>query len=132
MKVATNTNFNELLQDSKLVLVDFWATWCGPCQAEIPHMAKVAGKYASSKDILCISISLDEDKDAWKKQITEEKPAWPQYILTDTGHAAVSGKYKINAIPRFIIVDKQGRLVALNAERPSSSGVYAQIESAVK
>ncbi len=112
--------------------IDFWATWCGPCRAETPHMAKMAEKFAGVKGIKCISISLDEDKSEWEKLLAEEKPAWPHYILTEQGQKDVSEKYKINAIPRFVILDKDGKIVALNAKRPSDGGAAEQIQSAVK
>ena len=116
----------------QVLYIDFWATWCGPCQGEIPHMAKLAEKYAGNKKIRFVSISLDEDKEAWKKQIDEEKPAWAQYVLTEKGQEDVAQRYKISAIPRFILLDKDGKILALNAERPSSAGVTELIENAIK
>jgi len=116
----------------KALYIDFWATWCGPCQGEIPYMAKLAEKYKNDKDVLCVSISLDEDKDAWKAQISEEKPIWPQYVLTKKGQDDVANVYKINSIPRFMLLDKDGLVVSPNAQRPSSAGVIEEIASAVK
>ena len=116
----------------KVLYIDFWATWCGPCRAEIPFMEKIAAKYADSKDIQCISISLDEDIEAWKADIAEAKPAWPQYVLTEKGQQQVADDFKISSIPRFVIIDSKGKIFDVNSQRPSSSGVAAQIESAVK
>ncbi|MBR1871581.1 MAG: TlpA family protein disulfide reductase [Bacteroidales bacterium] len=116
----------------KALYIDFWATWCGPCQGEIPHMAKLAAKYAGNKKIAFVSISLDEDKEAWKKQLEDEKPAWAQYILTEKGQEDVAQRYKISAIPRFVMLDKDGRIIALNADRPSSAGVTELIENTIK
>ena len=116
----------------KVLYIDFWATWCGPCRGEIPFMEKVAAKYAGSKNINCISISLDEDIDAWKADVAESKPAWPQYVLTEKGQQQVADDYKISSIPRFVIIDAKGKIFDVNSQRPSSAGVCAQIESAVK
>lgn len=115
----------------KVLYIDFWATWCGPCQGEIPHMAKLAAEYAGNPKIAFVSVSLDEDKDAWKKQIEDEKPAWAQYVLTGKGQQDVADRYKISAIPRFIILDKDGKIIALNAARPSSAEVRDAINNAI-
>ena len=116
----------------KVLYIDFWATWCGPCQGEIPHMAKLAEKYKGNSKIALISISLDEDKAAWKAQIDEEKPIWAQYVLTEKGQKQVAEDYKITAIPRFCIIDAQGNIVNVNAARPSSASVEAEIGAALK
>jgi len=116
----------------KVLYIDFWATWCGPCRAEIPYMEKVAASYAGSSKVSCISISIDEDIDAWKADVAEAKPAWPQYVVTAKGQQQVAGDYKINAIPRFVIIDALGKLVEVNAERPSSATVKEQIDAAIR
>ena len=67
----------------KAVYIDVWATWCGPCCAEIPHMEKLAAHYAKNKKIELISISLDEDHAKWEKKLAEDKPEWKQFICPD-------------------------------------------------
>ena len=64
----------------KAVYIDVWATWCGPCCAEIPHMEKLAAHYAKNKKIELISISLDKDHAKWEKKLAEDKPEWKQFI----------------------------------------------------
>jgi len=116
----------------KALYIDFWATWCGPCQGEIPYMAKLAEQYKGNKDVLLVSISLDQDKEAWKAQIADEKPIWPQYVLTEKGQSDVANVYKINSIPRFMLLDKDGLVVSPNAQRPSAAAVNDEIASAIK
>jgi len=122
-----------LLSDlfGKVLYIDFWATWCGPCRAEIPHLSRLAQKYARNADVCFVSISLDEDRNAWETDVKQADHPWPQYILTESGQKQVAEVYKITGIPRFVIIDANGLLYDVNAQRPSSPSVAAQIDAAV-
>lgn len=104
----------------KAVYIDFWASWCKPCCEEIPYLQKIVTALGSDKDIQIISISIDEDSRSWKKRLEEENPTWPQYIATAAGLKTISEEYQINSIPRFALLDRQGRIITVNAPRPSS------------
>jgi thiol-disulfide isomerase/thioredoxin len=99
----------------KVVLVDFWATWCGPCRAEIPNMLKAYEGY-SSKGFDVVAISLDDDREDLEKFVKDNKIPWT--VLYD--HAAekgdkddsMSGKYGVFAIPEMMLVDKEGKVLA--------------------
>lgn len=112
----------------KAVYIDVWATWCGPCCAEIPHMEKLAAHYAKDKRIELISISLDEDKAKWEKKLAEDKPEWKQYICPDAFESELCRNYDINAIPRFLFFDKDGQVISLDAPRPSEDGIIEYID----
>lgn len=102
----------------KVVLVDTWATWCMPCKKEIPHLKKLEEEL-KGKDIAIVSLSVDEAKDEtkWKDFVKKEKLGGIQ--LYAKGFSEFAKYYKINAIPRFLIFDKEGKIVTVDSPRPS-------------
>jgi thiol-disulfide isomerase/thioredoxin len=98
----------------KYVYIDFWATWCGPCKAEIPHYRELVKDYAG-RNIVFVSVSVDKDKDAWEKMVNEEKYDWIQ--LHDSIN--MNGDYLVEYIPSFIFIDPEGNLIDPRAPRPS-------------
>jgi peroxiredoxin len=103
----------------KVVLVDTWATWCRPCLAEIPHLKKLEEEL-KGKNIAIVSISMDEEKDQqkWKDYVVKENLGGIQ--LYAKGFSEFAKYYKINAIPRFLVFDQEGKIVTVDAPRPST------------
>lgn len=101
----------------KYVYIDCWATWCGPCRGELPHLQKLEHQY-KGKNIHFVSISCDQDKAAWEKMVKEDKLGGIQ--LHNGGDNEFMDFYMINGIPRFILLDREGKIVAANAPRPSN------------
>ena len=130
--LATENFQAEITKSDKPVLVDFWATWCGPCCAEIPHMEKLAAHYAKNKKIVLLSISLDKNKAKWEKKLAEDKPQWRQFICLDAFDSEVCKNYGINAIPRFLFFDKDGKVISLDAPRPSSAKITEYIDRHIR
>ncbi|MBC9934194.1 TlpA disulfide reductase family protein [Chitinophaga qingshengii] len=95
-------------------MLEFWASWCGPCRAEIPHL-RYLNKVISEKDFHIISISMDEKKTDWDKAMVEEKMVWTQLCDNKGFKGPVTGHYKVRAIPFSIVLDKQGKIVASKA-----------------
>ena len=116
----------------KAVYFDMWATWCGPCCAEIPNMAKLAEHYKDSKDVQIVSVSLDKSKDKWLKKITTDKLQWPQYIVKGEFQCVLCKEYRITGIPRFMMFDKNGRIISIDAPRPSDPNIINWIDSHAK
>ena len=116
----------------KAVYFDMWATWCGPCCAEIPNMAKLAEHYKDSKDVQIVSVSLDKSKDKWLKKITTDKLQWPQYIVKGEFQCVLCKEYRITGIPRFMMFDKNGRIISIDAPRPSDPNIINGIDSHAK
>lgn len=112
----------------KAVYIDVWATWCGPCCAEIPYMEKLAKHYMKNKKIELISISLDSSKAKWEKKLAQDKPTWKQFICPDNFESVLCKNYDIDAIPRFFFFDKDGKVISLNAPRPSSPDIIPYID----
>ena len=105
----------------KFVYVDVWATWCGPCKAEIPYLKEVEAKY-HNKNIEFVSISVDVDKDyeKWRTMVKEEDLKGIQLFSDKNWKSDFVTGYLIKGIPRFILIDPNGNIVNSNAPRPSS------------
>ena len=102
----------------KYVYIDVWATWCGPCRGEIPHLQKLEHQYAG-KNIHFVSISCDQDKSAWEKMVKEDKLGGIQ--LHFGGDEEFMDTFMITGIPRFILLDREGKILNANMTRPSNS-----------
>lgn len=102
----------------KFVYIDVWATWCGPCRGEIPHLKKLEEKY-HGKDIEFVSLSCDQDKEAWKKMVVKDELKGVQLYIGSG--ASFMEEYMINGIPRFILLDKAGKIISANMTRPSNA-----------
>ena len=113
----------------KYVYIDVWATWCGPCIAEIPHMKRVEQQF-HGKNIEFVGISIDTKKDyeKWKKFVVTKELAGIQLFADNDWNSDFVKAYGINGIPRFILIDPQGNIVDANAERPSSPALTTQLE----
>jgi len=124
--------------EGKYVYIDVWATWCGPCIAEIPALKKLEKEY-HDKNISFVSISIDDAKrhggsaekahESWKKMVGEEELGGIQLFAPDGWETDFIKAYKIYGIPRFILVDPEGKIVSASAPRPSSEQLLTLFES---
>lgn len=85
-------------------------------------MEKLAQELEGNEQVTLISISLDSDKQKWLKKVNEDKPSWPQYIMSKESEKEFDETYNINGIPRFMLMDKEGRFIDNNTVRPSYEG----------
>ena len=90
-------------------LIDFWASWCGPCRASFPHLRKMHEQYGEK--VKFVSLSLDSKEADWQQAMTEEGLPWPQFLASKELSKAVGDLYGITAIPTFLLVDAEGRIV---------------------
>jgi peroxiredoxin len=122
-KVAPD--FEELKSDGKtkmklsdlkgnVVLIDFWASWCGPCRKENPNVVKTYEKYKDA-GFTVMSVSLDSDKAKWLDAIQKDGLSWPNHV-SDLGgwQSKVARKYNIGSIPQTFLLDKEGKIIAAN------------------
>lgn len=115
-------HFKDIVGHGKVAYIDFWATWCSPCCAEIPYMEKLAEAFKDNKNIVFISVSLDSNRKKWEAKVKADNPSWPQYIISPKGEKEFDAIYNINGIPRFMVIDKKGCFIENNALRPSYEG----------
>ncbi len=105
----------------KYVYIDVWATWCGPCKAEIPHLKNIEKRF-HSKNIEFVSLSIDNKKNypKWRKMVAEKELGGVQLIADKDWKSQFVVDYAINGIPRFILIDPEGKIVNADAPRPSN------------
>ncbi|MCD0469618.1 TlpA disulfide reductase family protein [Flavobacterium sp. JAS] len=117
----------------KYVYIDLWATWCGPCRAEIPYLQKIEEKY-HGKNIEFVSISVDKAKDneKWKKFVTDKQLGGTQLFADKDWESEFVTSYGVTGIPRFILIDPKGNIVAPDADRPSSPELQTQLDALLK
>ena len=109
----------------KVVYMDVWATWCAPCRAEIPHLKRLKEHFANNENLVIVGISSDRPADfqKWKDFVVEYELGGIQLWGGMQGDENIMRKYQIGGIPRFMIFDKQGNIVSLDAPRPSSAEI---------
>lgn len=96
---------------NKYTLIDFWASWCGPCRAEMPNVVKAYWAY-HSKGFEVVGVSLDNNKQAWVKAVASLKMPWPQMSDLKGWESAGAAAYNIRAIPANVLIDNKGRIIA--------------------
>lgn len=116
----------------KVVYIDVWATWCGPCLAEQPYLATIEEEYADNENIVFMGVSIDQDKEAWENMVTTKEMSGVQIFADKAWDSKITQDYMIKGIPRFILVDADGNLVDATAYRPSNDKLRVQLKSLVE
>ena len=114
----------------KYIFIDFWATWCDPCRKETPSMKSLFNKYKDNKNIIIISLSIDKDKDEWKKVVKNENMNWLQ--LNTLPDSKFLEEYQIEGIPTFVLIDKEGKIINPDSPRPSDKELIKLLDKYLK
>ncbi|MEM8907716.1 MAG: TlpA disulfide reductase family protein [Bacteroidota bacterium] len=110
----------------KVVLLDFWASWCGPCRRENPHVVKIYNKY-KDKGFDILGISLDRKKDPWVKAIQKDGLVWHHVSDLKGWQNAIAKDYSVSSIPHTVLLDQEGRIIARNLRGASLENRLQQI-----
>lgn len=131
--LATNSKGETVSLDSfigKFVVIDVWATWCGPCKYQSPKFDKVANTYKKSDDIVFIALSVDEKIDKWIIDIKDKKVNVLQlHVKNETEFSKL---YNISSIPRFILIGKNGELINSSLPFPSTDEFEIELQKHLK
>ena len=100
----------------KVFLLDFWASWCGPCRYSNKNLVKLYDKY-KSKGFEIVGVSLDDREREWKKAVKQDKITWLQINDSRGWDARSAAKWQVDAIPASFLIDRNGNVVSINAEK---------------
>lgn len=102
---------SDIVKNNKLTLVDFWASWCGPCRADMPEVVELYKAY-HEKGLEILGVSLDNDGEAWKTAVKDMKMTWPQGSHLISWECPARKAYKVNAIPHTVLINQEGKIVS--------------------
>ncbi len=113
----------------KVVYIDFWASWCGPCRKMMPYSKSLHAQLTEKqkKQIVFLYISIDGDTNSWRKAMKDLEMEGVQYISPGNWSSKACKYFQINSIPRYMIMNKQGVIVDMNAKRPADPEVLQQL-----
>ena len=112
----------------KVILIDFWASWCAPCRAANPYIQKLYRKYRAD-GFEVFAVSLDVKKDAWLKAIKKDKLTYTLVIDNTGWNSKVAEQYYVDQLPTNFLLDRTGKIVAINIE---GKELYDQVKNLVR
>ena len=119
-------------QRGKVVVMDFWAVWCGPCVSTMPEMKKIYERYKSRKDFVMVGVSLDHDREKLVKFCEEREISWPQIFEADRSWDNRVGRaFEVNAIPSVWVIDKEGNVAGMDLHGNSIEEIERTVEKSL-
>ncbi len=103
----------------KVIYLDFWASWCRPCKNEMPYSKKMHHEL-KGKDVVFVYMSTDKDANTWKTSIAQLQVTGENYLINAKVWNEYNNLFKVTYIPRYVLIDKNGKVVDANAGRPSN------------
>ena len=121
--LGASFSYDELIEQNlgKVIVVDFWASWCKPCKEEMPYLKEMIAEIAQD-DLVVLTISIDKKKEDWENEISiEDSPVEDlSYLMIDYENSPIAKQFNVSLIPRYMVYDKTGQLTHEVAPRPSS------------
>ena len=115
----------------KLIVIDFWATWCAPCREEMPHLAKLMQDYKENK-VVFLKVSVEKEMQTWRKYLISNNPEISNnYLLVDPEKSSFVKRFEVNTIPRYMLIDKEGQIINAEAPNPSDPKLKALIDKSL-
>lgn len=114
--------------EGKVVYLDFWASWCAPCIMQMNKAKEIKEHFKNNKDVVFLYVSIDGSEEKWKNTIKKKNIEGVHLMSKDGQEDDIVGKYNIQAIPRFVLIDKQGNIADNNAKAPSNKGIIKDIQ----
>jgi len=114
-QTLVNSEVNNETYKGKYLLVDFWASWCGPCIAALPQLKALHSAY-KSKSFDILSISLDESEEVWKKTLNKHQLSWSQSIDTNGWDSELAQELGVVFLPFNYLIDPNGKIIAINID----------------
>lgn len=121
----TITNLSSL--KGKVIYIDIWATWCGPCLAEMPHLEELKEKYKENSDLAIVSLSVDDNDEVWLRNLDKRNPGGIQWRVDRPKLA----DYDVETIPRYILIDKNFNIAEMNAPGASDKKIADLIDKLI-
>ncbi|GAB3503581.1 hypothetical protein GCM10027442_04700 [Emticicia fontis] len=119
--------------NGKIVYIDLWATWCGPCIKEFPNSVALQKKFKANKEIIFLFVSLDKDRNKWKNYLLKHPELTGIHInLLAPELEKTMQNYNVNSVPRYILIDKIGGIISSSADAPSSDKIESTLRNLLK
>lgn len=124
----TSLSLNDVLKKYKgnVIYLDFWASWCGPCKREMPYSAKLKEEY-KGKDVVFIYMSTDKNAAQWESMIAQLDITGENYRASNKVKQEIVERFNLQYIPRYVLINKDGKVADENAKRPSDPAVKSDI-----
>lgn len=125
----SSLSLNDVLKKYKgnVIYLDFWASWCGPCKREMPYSSKLKEEY-KGKDVVFVYMSTDKNAAQWENMITQLNMTGENYRASNKVKQEIVDRFNLQYIPRYVLINKEGKVADDNAKRPSDPMVKSDID----